>query len=115
MALTIKKDDTYSWPCSVDIPVDGGKYIKQTFTCKFKRAKQTENEKFQMMLKNEELKNARLIAEKVLVGWEGIQDEDGNEILFTDVTSKQILDAPMIAIAIASSYFESLGGARRKN
>ena len=55
------------------------------------------------------------LAKEVLVGWEGIEDDQGNEIKFTQSKLKQLLDVPMVATAIASSFFDSIVGAKRKN
>jgi hypothetical protein len=40
MAFVLKQSDTYVWPVTFDIPVDGGRHEKQTFDVQFKRMPQ---------------------------------------------------------------------------
>jgi hypothetical protein len=55
-----------------------------------------------------------LISE-ILVGWESVNDEDGNPIKFTKTNLKKLVDTPMVAGAIARAFFEALNGGKRKN
>jgi hypothetical protein len=40
----LSQSSSYKWPVSVDFPVDGGKYEKQTFDAEFKRMSQPQIE-----------------------------------------------------------------------
>jgi len=51
----------------------------------------------------------------VLVGWAGINDDDGKEVPFSQGALERLLDVPMLATAIATAYFSSLSGVKRKN
>ncbi len=37
MAFVLKKVSSYKWPVTVEVPVDGGKFKKETFTAIFKK------------------------------------------------------------------------------
>ena len=37
MAFILAQSDSYSWPVTVEFPVDGGRFEKQTFDAEFKR------------------------------------------------------------------------------
>ena len=37
MAFVLKKVSSYKWPVAVDVPVDGGKFKKETFTAIFRK------------------------------------------------------------------------------
>ena len=41
MSFVLKQADTYKWPVSHDMPVDGGKHARYTFDAEFKRITQT--------------------------------------------------------------------------
>ena len=55
------------------------------------------------------------IANEVLIGWEDVKDEEGNDIPFNKSTKKKLLDVPMLASVIVESYFTSLVEEKRKN
>ena len=55
------------------------------------------------------------IAREVIMGWAGIEDENGEEVPYSITARDQLLDVPMIATAIAGSYLDSKRGAKRKN
>ena len=75
MAFVRKKVKTFKWPVEVQEPSDKkpGKFEKSEFTAIFKRVKMSELEGVSESEGVSQLK-------KVLVGWEGIKDEDGDEI-----------------------------------
>ena len=41
MAFVLKQSDSYTWPVTFDIPVDGGRHERQTFDGEFKRLPQS--------------------------------------------------------------------------
>jgi len=126
MAFVLKQSASYKWPVTCRLPVDGGRFEKQTFDAEFKRLPQARiNEirvEAQRMVKaaerNELLDDGitdQSIAREVLVGWAGIVDDDGDEIKFSDATCDQLLNVPMVASAIIEAYFDSVVGNKVKN
>jgi len=91
-----------------------GKTKKHSFKAKFNRYKQNELDDIIEKSKDKEL-NDQQLAEMVLVGWEGIQDEDGNDIEFNEDSRDVVLDVFPVRPSIISAFFESLQGAKRKN
>lgn len=114
MAFVLKQSDTYTWPIAFDLPVDGGRMQRQTFDGEFRRLSQSRITEIGNQIKTEEITDAALAAE-VLTGWNGVTDDDGKEVPFSQKALEQLLDVPMLAAAIALAYFESLQGAKRKN
>ena len=47
---------------------------------------------------------------KLLAGWEGIVDDEGDEIPYSATSKAQLLNVPMMAGAIIESYFDSVVG-----
>lgn len=119
MAFVLKQSDTYSWPVTFDIPVDGGRHERQTFDGEFKRLPQSKIAP--MVAELDRLDSAgdldRLtdMAGEVLVGWSGVTDDQGKEVPFSQKALEQLLEVPMLAVMILKAYMESLKGAKRKN
>ena len=114
MAFVLKQTDTYKWPVTVEIPIDGGRFDKQTFDAEFKRLSQDRN--------NAILEDARMgnasdvdVCAEILVGWSGVNDADGKEVPFSEATKSMLMDVPQVAAAVVTAYFTSLPGAKRKN
>ena len=84
MAFVRKKTKVYSWPVQVKTPSETniGEFETSEFVGKFRRLSRTELNNF-----NEETEYKAL--EKVLVGWEDLNEEDGTPIEFTDKTLKE--------------------------
>ena len=108
MAFVLKKVSSYKWPVAVDVPVDGGKFKKETFTAIFKKMSRAT---FSDLVEQGE---DALIA-GILEGWEGIKDEDGDEVPFSKAAQADLCDDPYVLRALISAYSESLGGAQAKN
>lgn len=117
------KSASYYWPVAFTTPADGGKFEKQTFDAQFKRITQS---RFQELLgisaaANEEADEQKekmtdsLFVREVTVGWRGINDDAGNEIVFSEGALADILEVPGVARAMVMAYVESFSGAKIKN
>ena len=117
MSFVLKQSDTYSWPVSFDIPVDGGRHERQTFDGEFKRLPQSRVAPMVAELDRldaaGDLDRLTEMAGEVLVGWSGITDDTGKDVPFSQKALEQLLEVPMLAVAILLSYFDSLNGAMR--
>ena len=114
MSFVLKQADTYKWPVSHDMPVDGGKHERHTFDAEFKRITQSRIRQMGEQIENNEITESELVTE-VLLGWDGINDEDGNPIKFSQKALAQVIDVPMLATSISKAFFDSIAGAKRKN
>lgn len=114
MAFVLKQDDRFTWPISFDVPVDGGRHQRQTFDGEFIRLSQSRIRELSAALQDQETGDQD-IAREVLVGWSGITDDDGEEVPFSKAALDRLLDIPMLATAIVTTYFKSLQGAKTKN
>lgn len=119
MAFVLKQSDTYSWPVTFDVPVDGGRHERQTFDGEFKRLPQSKIGPMVAELDRldsaGDLERLTEMAGEVLVGWSGVTDDNGKDVPFSQKALEQLLEVPMLAVAILRSYFDSLKGAKRKN
>lgn len=119
MAFVLKQSDTYTWPVSFDIPVDGGRHERQTFDGEFKRLPQSRVgplvAELQQLEDLRELDRITELAKEVLVGWSGVTGDDGKEIPFSEKAVGQLLEVPLLAVSIIKAYMDSIKGAKRKN
>lgn len=123
MAFVLKQSDTYTWPVTLVIPVDGGRREKHSFDAEFKRLPQTRiNEIIKQAkamergrLSDDEMLEDQTACAEILVGWSNVVDDDGQEIPFSQKAVDQLLELPTIAGQIVRAWFESLETAKRKN
>ena len=99
MAFVRKKVKTFKWPVAVEEPsaTKPGKFEKSEFTAIFKRVKMSELEGIT------DAESAGLL-KKVLVGWEGIEDEDGNAVPFSSKELELFADDVDWLKAVLSAY-----------
>ena len=116
---------TYTWPVVVSIP-DAGKRRTETFTATFNRLSKDENKQLaelmmayqRAMEANEsvaDLPDDREIADRVLAGWKGILDGDGEEMPCNDSNREALLNVAAFVSAVVRAYFESIEPAKSKN
>ena len=119
MSFVLKQSDTYSWPVTFDVPVDGGRHERQTFDGEFKRMPQSKIGPMVAELGRledlGELDRITEIAADVLVGWSGVSDDNGKELPFSQKALEQLLEVPFLAVAVLKAYMDSIKGAKRKN
>lgn len=123
LSFVLKQSDSYSWPITLVLPVDGGRREKHTFDGEFKRLPQSRiNEIIRLaramergrVEEGEELQDQDA-AREVLAGWSGVVDDDGKEIKFSDAALTQLLEIPTVAAQIVRAWFDSIEVAKRKN
>ncbi len=100
---------TLTWPVTVNIPQDGGKITKGTFSGEFEVLDQ--DELLAVTTEGSDL------LDRVLTGWKGYCDHEGNEIPFADEAKKKLLGIPYVRQALFAAYGEMQNGraAARKN
>lgn len=114
MAFVLKQSDTYAWPVTFDIPVDGGRHEKQTFDVQFKRMPQKWIRDIAKKIDADEVFDVD-VAREVVLGWSGITDDAGKEVPFSQKALDQVLDVPTLASAMVLAYFNSVAGVKAKN
>lgn len=111
----IAQNPSYKWPVSVHVPSDGGKFVKATFTAEFKALAQDEIDGI-IRDGREGDRNADLCRE-CLSGWSSVQDDDGNDLPYSDEAKAKLLNITYVRQALLEAFFESItgGSAKRKN
>ena len=109
MAFVRKKDKTFKWPVEVREPSleRPGEFESSKFVATFKRVNMSE-------LKEIGDTSDLIFLKKIMVGWEGITDESGNEVPFN---SEELQDAAedvdwlkAVLAAYANTYAEAEAG-----
>lgn len=110
----ISQKQSYTWPVEVNFPTDGGRTQKQTFDAEFCRVSQSRINEIRSLIEKNEITDVEL-AREVLVGWSGVNDDNGEDVPFSERARDQILDVALVPGAVVMAWFTSLSGVKRKN
>ena len=113
MSFVLKQTDSYKWPVSIDIPIDGGKHQRHTFDGEFRRITQSRVREMGQLIDKGELTDVDVVKE-VFLGWDGIENEKNEVVPFSVTALSQLLEVPLVATSIATAFFESIAGAKKK-
>jgi hypothetical protein len=123
MAFKLQQSATYVWPVKIVLPIDGGKRETHTFDATFRRLPQSRINEIIKLAKLQE--RGRLdedqeledqdAAREIMTGWDGVQDDEGNAVPFSEGALTQLLEIPTVAGQIVLAWFGSLAEAKRKN
>ena len=122
----LKKEATFTHPIVFTTPADGGTQKEETFDAVFKIIPQSRINEIgiQAQKKQKELDEGifdgvkisdYMIADEILVGWDGITDTEKNPIPFTKATKKQLLDIAGLANILVEKYFNEVTKQKTKN
>tara|TARA_Y100000768_G_scaffold152663_2_gene114087 strand:+ start:7916 stop:8293 length:378 start_codon:yes stop_codon:yes gene_type:complete len=122
----LKKEATFTHPIVFYTPSDGGTQKEETFDAVFKIIPQSRINEIgiQAQKKQKELDEGifdgvkisdYMIADEILVGWDGITDTEKNPIPFTKATKKQLLDIAGLANILVEKYFNEVTKQKTKN
>ena len=111
----IEQETSYKWPVTVNIPKDGGKFTKATFTAEFSALPQDEIDNLLQDIREGD-RDANF-ASRCLIGWSAVQDADGNELPYSDEAKEKLLKMTYVRNGVVTAFFDSISGgaARRKN
>ena len=129
MAFVLEHSDRYSWPVTVKVAQDGGRFRSFTFDVEFKRVSQERREELgrQLLVQKGrieagliegEILTPRQIADELVVGWSGILDREGEgaePVPFSEATKAQLLNIGDVADAILAAWNASIPGAKAGN
>lgn len=102
MAFARKKVTTYKWPVPVFSPADGGGFNKETIDLEFLRISRSELEN---------MKDNVQLLKKVIKGWAGYNDADGEAIPFSASALEELMEDTSFVPCAAKAYWDSMNGA----
>ncbi len=104
----IALSQTYRVKVTVETPNEHGKIDKSDFMAEFKRA--------DLATLDELRKEPQLdVLRQVLVGWDGLVDEDNNTVPFNAATRDAVLTIPQAVFALVDAFWASIAKAKQKN
>ena len=111
MTFVRKKNKTFKWPVVVREPseTDAGVYEDHEFIAIFKRLKVSE---YQEAADN---KTEFDLLKMMLVGWEDMKEENGEDIPFNNQNLKDMMEDAYWLRAVSDSYTKSLIDEKVKN
>lgn len=109
MAFVLTTNRTVKWPVTVKVPRDGGSTADQKFTAVFEILDKDQIDG----LCPEKIDEALLA--RAFVGWDGIKDEAGNAVEFSEDTKAAVIKIPFVCLALLQAYGEAANGRRAKN
>jgi lantibiotic modifying enzyme len=97
MAFVLKKVSSYKWPVTVEVPVDGGKFKKETFTAIFKRMSRSA---FNDLVEAGD----DALVDQIIEGWE-----------YNDENKVMLFDDPHVLRGVITAFTDSITGSQAKN
>lgn len=113
--FVMKTAVSYRWPVEVSLPVDGGQFQKSTFDVTFRRLGASRVKEIQDGIMSETISDDRTLAREIVEGWQGVNDEHGQPLPFSEQSFTELLEITGTAAAIIKAWYASLNGAPRKN
>ena len=106
----VVKNPTFTATVKISAPTEGG-VVSSSFTARFKAITISAAEQFNLLSAEGTLNYLRAI----LIGWEGVADENGEAISFNDAARDELLDIPFVRIGILDTYNAAMRGAKSGN
>lgn len=108
--LKVVKNPEFTATVKVLVPAEGG-HSDASFTARFKALTVSQAEAFNMM----SVDGTNDWLRTILIGWEGVVDDDGEPVTFNNQVRDELLDVPFIRMAVIQSYNAAMMGAKRGN
>lgn len=114
MTFKLALKPTYEVDVTVNFPIDGGKLHEAKFRARFTRLGQDELDELRKQITERAITDRELVT-RVLVGWSGVQDEDGSDIAFSEEARARLLSVHPVQPCLVNAFLASLQSAREKN
>jgi hypothetical protein len=122
MAFVLNQSATYTWPVKITLAISGGKREVSTFDAEFKRLPQTRINEIMHLIREQEVGRRQEdlmwdtdVCRELLSGWDGVNDDDGKPVPFSEGSLNKLLDIPTVASQVIRTWAGSLEDAKRKN
>lgn len=110
MAFRLVDNPEFTAAVKVRVPVEGG-HADGSFTARFRALRTSEAAGFDR-LSDEGLAG---YLRAILIGWEGVVDDAGAAVSFSDAARDRLIDAPFVQIPLLEAYNAAMPGAKRGN
>lgn len=106
----IQAKTSFQWPVQVNVPRDGGGFATHEFTAEYKMLDQSKIDIALEKFKNDDSD----MLKEVVIGWNGVQDSNGDLLQFTEENRDTLLDIPYVRTALMKGFFEAVSGNKVK-
>ncbi len=103
--LKVIRNPEFLAPVAVQVPADGGQ-SEGKFKARFRALTKSEIETHEMQTAT----GATRFLEDVVIGWEGLADDEGAPFAFTAENFSLLLDLPHFRVALIGAYFNATSG-----
>jgi hypothetical protein len=105
--LKIVKNPEFSAQVKVLVPTDRGQ-VEHSFTARFRALTRSEEAGYNAF----DAASTDDFLRKIVVGWDGLQDEDGKPLEFSDEAVSTLIDLHYVRMAIVQAYTTMISGAK---
>lgn len=126
--ITDPAEQKYKTPIVVQMRDESGQKKKVTFSAWFRRLTQTEMDDLNDRLiasrkaamegedadQSKKIKDAEIVHE-VMVGWEGVKDENGMDVPFNAENLDKLMDVNPVRPTLAKAFFDTINDSGAKN
>ncbi len=105
--LKIVKNPEFKTAVKVMVPTDRGQ-VEHTFTARFRALTRSEESVFDAL----SAASTDDFLRRIVVGWEGLQDEEGDTLEFSDEALNTLIDLHYVRQAIIVSYTSMISGSK---
>ena len=115
MAFILKKDPTFLWPVSIELPDDSGDYVTYSFKVQYRRMTQAYAKDVAVKLNTGAEIDMDATAKEIIAGWDEIRDDDGKEIAFTSKALDELLKIPTLSADLVGQWLNATAKVKEKN
>ena len=116
MKFRLTNEYRYPWPVTIRVPDPdrAGEILEQEFTATFLAMPLDEaealDEEIDEAPARDQVRRRNDVLRRVLVGWDGIEDDDGAAVPFSDDALNAAIQHSWFRIGVYQAYFRSLQG-----
>lgn len=108
--LKIVKNPEFSVQVKVLVPTDRGQ-VEHSFKARFRALTRSEEAQYDVF----SAASTDDFIRRIVVGWEGLHDEDGQPLEFSEAALNTLIDLHYVRQAIVQAYTAMISGAKNPN
>ncbi len=106
--LKIVKNPEFTVPVKVLVPTGDRGQVEHQFKMRFRALTRTEEQQYDSF----SAASTDEFLKRIVVGWEGLQDEDGTPLEFSDEALNMLIDLHYLRMGIMQAYTSAISGAK---
>lgn len=115
MAFVLKKDPTFLWPVEVELADDSGEFVPFPFKVRYRRMTQAYARDVATKLNDGAEIDLDAIAKEIIIGWDEIKDDSGDDVEFTSDALDSLLKIPTMSAELVGQWISATAKVKAKN